>query len=90
MGDVKTWVDSTIAGKKVVVFSKSTCPYCKQAKSCIRKYIPDDITEDDLDWIEIDGKGDCQQIQDYLKQLTGARSVRLFIFCCSSLRLPYR
>jgi glutaredoxin 3 len=80
MGDVKALVDSKIAGKKVVVFSKSFCPYCDKAKKALSKYVGNTLPADEYDVLEIDGLPNCEEIQDYLKTLTGARSVpRVFI-----------
>ncbi|KAF4671220.1 hypothetical protein FOL47_001666 [Perkinsus chesapeaki] len=72
--DAKKLVDDEIAGNKVVVFSKSYCPHCKKAKAAL------DSIGVEYKVIELDGRGDCDTIQDYLNQLTGARTVpRVFI-----------
>lgn len=74
---VKTFVDSLIVEKKVVVFSKSYCPYCTKAKKVLDKY---PIISGQYIVIEIENRDDCSHIQNYLKQLTGASSVpRVFI-----------
>ncbi|VDI46796.1 glutaredoxin 3 [Mytilus galloprovincialis] len=76
MSKAKVFVDGKIAGKKVVVFSKSYCPYCKKAKATLKKY----FGEDEKDIIEIDNNPDCDAIQQYLGKITGAKSVpRIFI-----------
>lgn len=78
-GKAKTLVDTKIAGKKVVVFSKSYCPYCVQAKQLLSKY---NLTEEDLEVIELDKaphNADMDAIQNYLSKLTGARSVSALI-----------
>mmetsp|Transcript_6430 Transcript_6430/g.5282 ORF Transcript_6430/g.5282 Transcript_6430/m.5282 type:complete len:136 (+) Transcript_6430:55-462(+) len=72
--DVKKFVDDEIAGNKVVVFSKSYCPHCKKAKAAL------DSIGVEYKVIELDGRKDCNAIQDYLNELTGARTVpRVFI-----------
>ncbi|KAI6203513.1 Glutaredoxin-1 protein [Aphelenchoides besseyi] len=74
---VKTFVDQVINSHKIAVFSKSFCPFCSKAKSAIGSF---SLKPGALEWIEIDQREDCEQIQDYLKELTGARSVpRVFI-----------
>ncbi|KAI6239977.1 Glutaredoxin-1 protein [Aphelenchoides fujianensis] len=77
MSAVKSLVDSLIANHKVAVFSKSYCPFCHKAKDALAgfKYQPNAFK-----WLEIDDREDCQQIQDYLAELTGGRTVpRVFI-----------
>nr|AFC37789.1 glutaredoxin 1 [Aphelenchoides fragariae] len=73
----KAFVDSAIKQYKVVGFSKSYCPYCKKAKEALDSY---KFKEGAFGWIEIEDRKDMDEIQDYLKELTGARSVpRVFI-----------
>ncbi|XP_070542179.1 glutaredoxin-1-like [Ptychodera flava] len=75
MSKGKAFADAKIAGSKVVVFSKSYCPYCKMAKTALSKH---EINS--LDIIEIEDRDDCEEIQDYMSKLTGGRSVpRVFI-----------
>lgn len=66
---VKSFVDNEIATNKVVLFGKSYCPHCKKAKEAFASI---DVTPK---VIELDEREDCSDIQDYLGQLTGARSV---------------
>ncbi|KAI6183284.1 Glutaredoxin 1 [Aphelenchoides bicaudatus] len=74
---VKSFVDSQIKQYKVVGFSKTYCPYCKKAKSALDTF---KFKDGAFGWIEIDDRSDCNEIQDYLQQLTGARSVpRVFV-----------
>ncbi|KAH9518335.1 hypothetical protein Btru_016447 [Bulinus truncatus] len=77
MGEVMTLVDSKIAGKKVMVFSKEGCPYCTKAKNTFSKYLGNLLKESDYEVLEIDGLSNCSAIQDYLQKLTGARSVNI-------------
>ncbi|VDO61541.1 unnamed protein product [Heligmosomoides polygyrus] len=73
----KSFVDGLLKANKVVVFSKSYCPYCHKARAALESV---NIKKDALEWIEIDGRPDMNEIQDYLQSLTGARSVpRVFI-----------
>jgi glutaredoxin 3 len=71
---VKSLVDSLIQDKKVVVFSKSYCPYCTKAKKAFAKY---SLSNEQYVVLEIEKRDDCDHIQNYLKQLTGASSVSL-------------
>jgi len=74
---VVTYVDSLIKSKKVVVFSKSYCPYCTKAKKAIEKY---PVISDQYVVIELENREDCSQIQAYMQTLTGGSSVpRVFI-----------
>lgn len=95
-GMAQKFVDDKVAQNKVMVFSKSYCPFCKMAKEALGE------TGVKYGLVELDERGtvclihcshlltlftlvvnytdDCAAIQDYLLQLTGARSVpRVFI-----------
>uniref|UniRef100_A0A0K0CYJ4 Glutaredoxin domain-containing protein n=1 Tax=Angiostrongylus cantonensis TaxID=6313 RepID=A0A0K0CYJ4_ANGCA len=77
MGGAKDFVDGLINNRKVVVFSKSQCSYCHKAKAVLEGQ---QIKPGAMEWVDIDGRPDCSEIQDYMKVLTGARSVpRVFI-----------
>ncbi|KAH8301150.1 hypothetical protein KR018_003808 [Drosophila ironensis] len=68
------FVENTIASNKVVIFSKSYCPYCSMAKEPFRKLNVHATI------IELDGNPDGNEIQSVLGELTGARTVpRVFI-----------
>ncbi|WVQ76815.1 glutaredoxin [Cryptococcus sp. DSM 104548] len=72
--EIKTLVDKTIADNKVVVFSKSYCPYCKRAK----QYLAEDTK--DIVILELDEREDGSQIQAYLPTITGFSTVpQIFI-----------
>ena len=77
MGDVKKLVDAKISGKKVMVFSKSYCPYCNMAKSALKKYLGKELSPEDYEVMELDSVDNGSAIQDYLRKLTGASSVRI-------------
>lgn len=73
---VPKFVSDSITHNKVVVFGKSTCPYTKKAKDTfatfahLKGYLA----------IDLDKHGDMDAIQDYLAEITGARTVpRVFI-----------
>jgi glutaredoxin 3 len=68
-------VDELIKTHKVVVFSKTYCPYCVKAKNVLTKYAIKDLYV-----IELENREDCDEMQNYLSKLTGARTVpRVFI-----------
>ncbi|KAH3837488.1 uncharacterized protein LOC127876992 [Dreissena polymorpha] len=80
MGDIKAKIDMKIKGKKVMVFSKSYCPYCTMAKEALKKYVGSVLPADQYEVWEIENEGDCQSIQNELKKMTGASTVpRVFI-----------
>ncbi|QRV94640.1 monothiol glutaredoxin [Ceratobasidium sp. AG-Ba] len=66
----KETVEAAIAGHKVVVFSKSYCPYCKAAKARIGEL---DVA--DVDIYELDEREDGAEIQAYLLDKTKQRTV---------------
>lgn len=79
MSKAKGVVDAKIAGKKVVVFSKSSCPFCVQTKNLLKQY---NLTAEDYEVVEMDRSpysSDMAAMQDYLKSITGARSVSVII-----------
>ncbi|KAJ8959754.1 hypothetical protein NQ314_006183 [Rhamnusium bicolor] len=69
-----TLVKDLIKSDKVVIFSKSYCPYCNLAKEVFNK-IKENYTA-----IELDTRDDGEEIQNILGEITGARTVpRVFI-----------
>ncbi|ENN71079.1 hypothetical protein D910_02077 [Dendroctonus ponderosae] len=69
-----TEVKTLIASDKVVIFSKTYCPYCKMAKEVFDK-IKEKYTT-----IELDLRDDAEEIQEILGEITGAKTVpRVFI-----------
>ncbi len=66
------FVKAQIKGDKVVVFLKPSCPYCVLAKDVLSKY---KFKSGHLELIDISGRSDMDSIQDYIKQITGARTV---------------
>ncbi|KAI9454897.1 putative GRX1-glutaredoxin, partial [Lactarius psammicola] len=67
----KDFVNQTIAQNRVVIFSKSYCPYCKRAKDLFAAVFPDV----EVKVLELDIRDDGSEIQGYLLQLTDQRTV---------------
>jgi glutaredoxin 3 len=67
--DVKAFVNEQIANSKVVVFSKSYCPYCTRAKNLLK--------EQGLEFtlFELDNMKQGSEIQSILKELSGQSTV---------------
>jgi len=64
-----------VSENKVVVYSKTYCPFCKKAKSALGETGLKDYV-----LFELDTMDDGDAYQDALKEITGARSVpRVFI-----------
>ncbi|KAJ7979372.1 Glutaredoxin family protein [Quillaja saponaria] len=63
------FVKKTISSHKIVIFSKSYCPYCKRAKGVFKELnqVPHVV--------EIDERDDGWKIQDTLSELVGRRTV---------------
>ncbi|KAI0059429.1 glutaredoxin [Artomyces pyxidatus] len=68
---VKQLVDSAIAENSVTIFSKSYCPYCKRAKALIASELPNAQVK----IFELDEIDEGSDIQAYLADLTGQRTV---------------
>ncbi|CAH1978293.1 unnamed protein product [Acanthoscelides obtectus] len=67
-------VQELIKSDKVVIFSKTYCPYCKLAKEVFEK-IKEKYTV-----IELDKRDDGEEIQQILGEITGAKTVpRVFV-----------
>ncbi|XP_075397413.1 glutaredoxin-1 [Tenrec ecaudatus] len=71
------FVDSKIQPGKVVVFIKPTCPYCRKTQGILCQ-LP--FKQGLLEFVDITAAPDTNAVQDYLQQLTGARTVpRVFL-----------
>ncbi|XP_011700079.1 PREDICTED: glutaredoxin-C4-like isoform X2 [Wasmannia auropunctata] len=74
MPSTRDLVSDFIAKDSVVIFSKTSCPYCKMAKKVF------DSLKKPYTAIELDDRDDAQEIQDILNEITGARTVpRVFL-----------
>ena len=73
--EARGFVDTRLAGRKIVVFTKRYCHHSRRCQNLLWNHIPGDITHDDIDWIEIQDRNDYKSIQEYLKTLTGSGSV---------------
>ena len=60
-----------ITDHPVMVFSKRTCSFCKMAKEQLDKIQVDYTVE------EIDGRDDCNDLQDMFEKMTGQRTVSI-------------
>lgn len=69
------FVNSKIQPGKVVVFIKPTCPYCQKTQEILRQ-LP--FKQGLLEFVDITATNNTNEIQDYLQQLTGARTVSVF------------
>ena len=76
MSNVTATVDNKIKGKKVMVFSKTYCPFCTKAKKVFQQLIEENkLSTEDYEVMEIENDPNCSAIQAYLQKLTGAQSV---------------
>ncbi|CAH0725730.1 unnamed protein product, partial [Brenthis ino] len=67
--EVQQFIKEAISQEKVVVFSKSYCPYCKLAKDVFEK------VKQPIKVYELDERNDGAAIQDNLAEITGFRTV---------------
>ncbi|XP_076880703.1 glutaredoxin 2 [Brachyhypopomus gauderio] len=68
------FVQDVVAHNCVVIFSKTTCPYCKMAKNVFNEIGAT------YKVVELDEHNDGTRLQDTLAQMTGARTVpRVFV-----------
>mmetsp|Transcript_45295 Transcript_45295/g.107631 ORF Transcript_45295/g.107631 Transcript_45295/m.107631 type:complete len:183 (+) Transcript_45295:20-568(+) len=73
-GNLEEMVQSQISSNKVMVFSKSSCPFCLKAKKVL------DATGVKYEVVELDTRADGSEIQDIMLGITGGRSVpRVFV-----------
>ena len=71
----KEWVELQIKSNKVVVFSKTYCPYCKMAKTTLA-----DAGLKDYLLFELDNREDGDEIMDALLKITGGRTVSIKVY----------
>lgn len=84
-------VDRLIRANRVMVFSKSYCPYSKRGKAAMRHHLGDEIGVLELDQLE--GRADMAELQDELQRLTVRGVAEMgpalcFLRSCSRSRLP--
>ena len=73
----EVFVNSKIQPGKVVMFIKPTYPYCRRTQEFLSQ-LP--FKQGPLEFAGITANSNINEIQDYLQQLTGARTVpRVFI-----------
>ncbi len=68
------FVDAKLLQRKVLMFSKTYSPECKQIKALLSDY---KMSSQDFEIIEIEKRQDCSQIEDYFQTLclTDSRAV---------------
>ncbi|XP_068617825.1 uncharacterized protein [Battus philenor] len=67
--EIKQFIKDAIAQDKVVVFSKSYCPYCTLAKNVFEK------VKQPIKVYELNERDDGDAIQSHLAEITGFRTV---------------
>ncbi|XP_030289632.1 glutaredoxin 2 isoform X2 [Sparus aurata] len=68
------YVQEMVAQNCVVIFSKTTCPYCRMAKNVFNEIGAT------YKVVELDEHNDGRRVQEALAQMTGARTVpRVFV-----------
>merc|ERR1712002_255557 len=71
---VESVVNEHIGQNKIMIFSKTFCPFCVKAKNAF-----DEIGAE-YTVLELDNRSDMNEIQDFLLGMTGVRTVpRVFI-----------
>ncbi|KAH8581624.1 glutaredoxin related [Cryptosporidium sp. chipmunk genotype I] len=74
MSAIRLLVDSFISSGDICVISKSYCPYCIKTINNLKSAGYSPLV------LQIDGRADTEEIQDYCKEITGGRTVpRVFI-----------
>ncbi|XP_004211728.1 uncharacterized protein LOC101237907 [Hydra vulgaris] len=72
--EAEIFVKEQIESNFIFVFSMTFCPYCTMAKKAL------DAVNATYTVLEIEDRVDCEDIQDVLEEMTGARTVpRVFI-----------
>jgi len=61
-----------VESAKVVVFSKTSCPFCKQVKELLAEKGLDDVRYIELDEM---AETECERLQNNLEEMTGQRTV---------------
>lgn len=66
------FVNSKLKADKVVVFGKSSCPYCHDAVKLLEGL---HLKPGHFEYVDLTTRSDMSAIQDYLLEITGARTV---------------
>jgi glutaredoxin 3 len=66
------FVNAKIQPGKVVVFIKPTCPYCRKTQEVLSQL---SFKQGLLEFVNITSTSHTNEIQDYLQQLTGTKTV---------------
>lgn len=75
MSDKVEFIEAQVKDNKVVVYSKTHCPFCKKAKDALKAAGLKDYL-----LVELDERDDGDEFQDALLKITKGRSVpRVFI-----------
>jgi glutaredoxin 3 len=80
MSAARAKVEDLVAKHKVMVFSKSFCPFCTKGKAALAQFVG--VPSEDVGVWELDSasSSECAAIQDALAEITGGRSVpRVFV-----------
>lgn len=75
MSDKEEFIKAQVKDNKVVVYSKTYCPFCKKAKDALKAAGLKDYL-----LIELDERDDGDEFQDALQKITGGRSVSFKTF----------
>ncbi|RCK65707.1 Glutaredoxin-C6 [Candida viswanathii] len=67
--ELKKDIESTINSSKIVVYSKTYCPYCSSTKDLLSKY------DKNFKLVELDTLSNGSTIQNALQEITGQRTV---------------
>ncbi|XP_054919735.1 uncharacterized protein [Dermacentor andersoni] len=74
MSAASSFIEQTLENSPVVIFSKSYCPFCRKAKQVFDELHVSYVA------VELDGRADASEIQNVLRQMTGASTVpRVFV-----------
>ncbi|XVF69868.1 hypothetical protein PTKIN_Ptkin11bG0115100 [Pterospermum kingtungense] len=65
----EAFVKKTISAHKILIFSKSYCPYCRRAKSVFKELNQVPFV------VELDERDDGWSLQDALSEIVGRRTV---------------
>lgn len=75
MSDKVEFIKAQVKDNKVVVYSKTHCPFCKKAKDALKAAGLKDYL-----LVELDERDDGDEFQDALQKITGGRSVSFKTF----------